>query len=254
MTIRFAMKKIETIEEAHGIILEIAKEFHRICVKHNIPYYMGYGTMLGAVRHRGFIPWDDDMDFLVHRKDFEKLQKVLNSSLPAYYKLRTRKDNIGIYGEILKIEDSRTAITELTNQQHANQYGLFIDIFPLDVAKNNTLVPFSRNWIISRLFQCEHNKAVKYRMAKTLVGGVNRIKYVVAKRGNYFVEYNGMDCRKTAMLKEVYGSPVLYKFEGTELYGVKDAHTYLTNLYGDYMQLPKEDERHTHILEMNKLL
>lgn len=244
------MRKIKTIEEAHQIILEIAKEFHSICVKHSIPYYMGYGTMLGAIRHQGFIPWDDDMDFLVRRSDITNLQKILEADLPAYYMVRTLNDGIGIYGEILKIEDTRTAITESANIDHSNQYGLFIDIFPLDIAKSNTLRPFSRNWLITRLFQCQHNKALKYRVAKMLVGGVKNIRYVVARSGDYYVEYSGMDCRKTTMLKSVYGRPTPYKFEDAILYGVEQPHIYLEKIYGDYMKLPSVAERHTHLLEM----
>lgn len=245
------MKSIETIEEAHNIVLEIAKEFHRICQKHGIPYYIGYGTMLGAIRHAGFIPWDDDMDFLVHRKDMAKLKDILTHELPSFYKYRDRHSGIGIYGEIMKIEDTRTKITELTNPTHANEYGLFIDIFPLDVSKNNTKHILSRNWIISHLFQCEHNKAFKYRFAKMIVGGVSNIRRIIATEGNYYVEYSGMDCLKTAMPKAIYGTPKLYRFEDTEFYGVENPQAYLTHIYGDYMKLPPESERHTHIKEMS---
>lgn len=247
------MKPIETIEEAHHILLEIAKTFHKICVNHNISYYMGYGTMLGAVRHKGFIPWDDDMDFLVFRKDINKLLRALKEELPDYYKCRTRYDNIGVYGEISKIEDTRTRIAEITNPNHSNEYGLFIDIFPLDVTKTDKKNILSRNWIISRLFQCEHNKSLKYRIARLLVGGVDTISHIVARSGNYYVEYSGMDCLKTAMPKSIYGNPTLYSFEDTTFYGVQNADAYLTHLYGDYLTMPPENERHTHIKEMWKI-
>ena len=76
------MRKIEDIKELQSILLDIAKEFHRICTMYEIPYYMVGGTQLGAVRHKGFIPWDDDMDFGVPRVYFEKLKVLLEESLP----------------------------------------------------------------------------------------------------------------------------------------------------------------------------
>ena len=77
------MKKM-TLDEIHLTLLDIAKEFDRICVKHNIPYYMIGGTMLGAVRHKGFIPWDDDMDFGVPVEYYEELQRILDKELPFF--------------------------------------------------------------------------------------------------------------------------------------------------------------------------
>ena len=80
------MTKIENVEELHKILLDIAKDFHQVCVDHNIPYYMLGGTMLGAVRHKGFIPWDDDMDFGVERKYLEKLEKIYAEKVNSPYK------------------------------------------------------------------------------------------------------------------------------------------------------------------------
>lgn len=76
------MRKIETAEELHGILLAMAKTFHKICVEEDIPYYMVAGTMLGAKRHKGFIPWDDDMDFAIPRAYYEKAKNVLKTKLP----------------------------------------------------------------------------------------------------------------------------------------------------------------------------
>ena len=76
------MREITDIKECHEILLGIAKQFVEICDKHNIKYYMLGGTMLGAVRHKGFIPWDYDMDFGVMRKDFDALMSALNKELP----------------------------------------------------------------------------------------------------------------------------------------------------------------------------
>ena len=76
------MKNLSGVE-LHSVLLEIGKAFHNICGKNNIPYFMLGGTMLGAVRHKGIIPWDDDMDFGVPREYFDKLKKALCEELPS---------------------------------------------------------------------------------------------------------------------------------------------------------------------------
>ena len=75
------MRQIRNVEEIHHILLNIAAAFHQICIKHDIPYCMLGGTMLGAVRHKGFIPWDDDMDFAVPREYYEKIIELLEQEL-----------------------------------------------------------------------------------------------------------------------------------------------------------------------------
>lgn len=76
------MKEITTAQELHGILIELGEVFHRICMKHHLTYYMLGGTMLGAIRHKGFIPWDDDMDFGMPRADYERLKQLLAAEIP----------------------------------------------------------------------------------------------------------------------------------------------------------------------------
>ena len=80
------MEKIE-VKECHKYLLQISKVFHEICARHNIPYYMIGGTMLGAIRHHGFIPWDDDMDFGVPREHYSGLMGILDKELPSEYNI-----------------------------------------------------------------------------------------------------------------------------------------------------------------------
>ena len=79
------MKRIG-IDEIHARVLAIAKEFDKICTRHQIPYYMLGGTMLGAIRHKGFIPWDDDMDFGVPIAYYDQLEEILKEELPSNYR------------------------------------------------------------------------------------------------------------------------------------------------------------------------
>ena len=102
------MRQITDISEVHQILLGIAKEFDRICRENDIPYYMLGGTMLGAVRHKGFIPWDDDMDFGVPRPYYDRLVSVLESELLHPYRCCTYRNNQGVFAPFVKIDDYRT--------------------------------------------------------------------------------------------------------------------------------------------------
>ncbi len=140
------MKKIETIEELHLILLNIGKAFHQVCEEAHIPYYMAAGTLLGAVRHKGFIPWDDDMDFVVPRAYFDKLKHILKEKLPSEYSVLDREDGI-VVSDIYKIVDNRTEIYYRWSVDSKVHFGVNIDIFPLDFAKSkwkNKLIFFLR--------------------------------------------------------------------------------------------------------------
>ena len=252
------MRKIESIDELHQLILNIGKEFHRICTKNNIPYYMLGGTMLGAIRHKGFVPWDDDMDFGIPREYFVKAIGLIRNNLNSNYRLTTVEDNVGIFGEIVKIEDVRTIVQEKTRLKTSSTYGVFIDIFPLDYTNNN-YGRFSHNvfihrWIKAERYVEEGKASNPYASLAILISKifgkyfwVRNIKYLVRKKGSYIANYCGAWGERETVPKEVMGTPVLYHFEDTYFYGVVNPQKYLSYLYGDYMKLPPEDDRHIHI-------
>ena len=120
------------IREIQLCCLKIAKEFAKICERHNIPYYMLEGTMLGAVRHKGFIPWDDDMDFGVPLEHFDEVINLLKKELPAPYKCSTYKDSKCVFFSFFKIEDTSTVLDDKQLPcRLANKIGINIDVFPL---------------------------------------------------------------------------------------------------------------------------
>src|SRR5574344_2038504 len=105
------MEKID-IDECHQILLDVAKDFHKICVKNGIPYYMLGGTMLGAIRHKGFIPWDDDMDFGIPREYYKTFINIAEQELKPQFLLKSRFNTSYIKLDVLKLEDTRTVIEE----------------------------------------------------------------------------------------------------------------------------------------------
>ena len=243
-------------------VLEIAKVFHNICVNHQIPYYMGGGGLLGAIRHGGFIPWDDDLDFLVPRDYYPSVIAALKSDLPQQMVMKSIETEDSIWGEIVKIEDTAIEVKEKVGEG-VLVHGAFIDVFPLDYT-NDSRTPFSRNWIIRRLLMAEairrgnaHSltmkavRAVPHVLGKTFY--VRMVRALVAKRGRYQTSYWGAYGERETVPSYYWGKPTLYDFEDTQFYGIEQYALYLSHDYGDYMQLPREDKRKTHIVDFKIL-
>ena len=251
------MVEIIEIHQIHTILLGIAKEFHKICVRNGIPYFMLGGTMLGAIRHKGFIPWDDDMDFGVPRKYIDRLLDALHRELPAHLQVITHLDGFGVVNEIIKITDNRTIVDETHKEHLSKRMGLFIDVFPLDETNNNW-GKFSRNYIYSMLLAINNERYYpsNNKIHKILVCLIKiipqsiyfrLIKLLLFDSGEFISNFSGAYGKKETIHKDYFGNPVLYKFHDTYFYGVTNASKYLSCLYNNYMQLPPISDRQTHL-------
>lgn len=240
------------IDDVHHVLLNMMKDIHELLEKHHIPYYISGGGMLGMVRHRGFIPWDDDLDISVERKYFNQLKDIFISELPDYYKVVDVDSGIGIWGEIMKVEDSRTEIIE---QGMAIPHGVFIDFFALDSTYGKGLRD-GLCWKIVALYAVSYSNSKCWisrfvQLMGFLFGKnwlVHLVKYMASSKGKYRTVYFGRQGRRETFPKEVYGIPELHEFEDTFFYFPQGYKNILTQFYGDYMQLPPVDQRHTHIL------
>lgn len=251
--------------EQQEILLEIAKEFHKICFNHNIKYYMLGGTMLGAIRHKGFIPWDDDMDFGIFRDQYQDFCNYAQKELPSHLNFLTVKtSNYAILG-IGKISNRNTYVPEdyaiVTNEK----LGINIDIFPLDYVSDKISFP-SKYWYARKLFKLQKllfidatNRPFLKRILANVckkVLPINRHTIVClidkimlnnklsspTKIANVYGAWG----KKEVLDINIMGEPTLYNFEDTQFYGVEDFDGYLKQLYSDYMKLPSEEKRHTH--------
>ena len=122
------------MEALHARLLEMMKEFHRVCVENGIRYYLVGGTALGARRHGGFIPWDDDMEVCVPREDYERLKRIAGLVFPEYLELMDYSAQPNRPMHFLKLIDARTTLIERSFRNCVE--GVYIDIFPLDGALN----------------------------------------------------------------------------------------------------------------------
>jgi lipopolysaccharide cholinephosphotransferase len=263
------MKHID-IDECHTILLSLAAAFDEICKRHHIPYYMLGGTMLGAVRHQGFIPWDDDMDFGVERTYFPKLLKALSEELPAHFKVRTLDNSDQIFSNFFKIEDIRTEVVDHWHDSPMG-IGICIDIFPLDNGRKNyvqtrllamyifVLLIIKDYVYFDPAFRRGFKKLIAKIIRKTNFISIQKnlnyvdrliIKHTQASSG-YMINYYGRWRKKEIMPKKIFGTPQAYQFENITLKGTENADAYLSALYGNYMQLPPEEMRFGHIKAMH---
>lgn len=265
------MKK--NIDLLHEADLEIVKEVVRICDENGLMYYMLGGTMLGAIRHKGFIPWDDDIDLGLPRKDYEKFLEIAPKLMPNHLKLVNYKTDPDYHYYITRILDTETKVIENRFASEGKYTNVSIDIFPLDGSPNNSLLRkiYCTRLMVHRAMSSLANKALmdvnkKRKWKEKLLFDFMRL-FPTDKMFNFYNQLNKCDklLKKYPMSESLYtgnmmgaykvrelvdtswyGEDVFYDFEGIKLRGFKEYDKYLTQLYGDYMKLPPEDRRRIH--------
>lgn len=257
----------EGLEALKKAELEILKEFDRICRKHNLYYTAAFGTVIGAVRHKGFIPWDDDIDVYMKYEDYKKLEEIADEELGERFYFQSRKKNVQnfIYWNRIGLKNT-TSIDKNLAHIHAD-WGICIDIFPL-LPLGNTQEEIDKG---IKVFRKINRYCLKYLMINTTEGcgtieklkrGLHRFipdsksvsltnKYLdeLGNKGMDTVRYctsgTGAILLETKWFKEREYVP----FEDIEIPIMKEYDAYLKKIYGDYMKLPPIEERETHVNE-----
>ena len=250
-----------SLKEQHVLLLELAKDVTSILNRHGIPYYMLGGTMLGAIRHKGFIPWDDDMDFGIPLPYYQQAKNVLDKELKKRYRCSTYKETKGNHAPFLKVDDTSTVIHDIKlSIPLEDQLGLNIDLFPLvecDLYSWRLLFFFLLRKINRIVFTNSTSTSVFKARLKKLIRlffpfSQERILDYLWKQvtllppGDYIGNVFGAWGKREIITKTIMGEPVEYVFEDTFLGGAQKYDDYLKMLYGDYMNLPKIEERKPH--------
>jgi lipopolysaccharide cholinephosphotransferase len=238
-------------------ILEIIKYIDAFCNENNIEYYIIYGSCLGAVRHKGFIPWDDDMDIAMTEDNYFKFIKAFEQSgnKEKYYLQRPGKEK-DYYLSFSKLRDITTTLVEENNKDKNITYGVYIDIFPLiGVPKNKikrNILKINRAFLLSANINVINNKFLKSisKIIIKLIGKERVIKYCQKNCFKYktkdYDEWlslcDGDGFNLNLNMKEVYGKPLYVEFENTMLPIPRKYDEYLTHIYGDYMKIPSEKD------------
>lgn len=244
-------------------ILEIFKIVQRILDKNKIDYYAIGGTCIGAVRHSGFIPWDDDLDIAVPIEKFDFMLKILKQELPIEFKVYTCNEIRNYRYIFAKIIDTRTTFIEKTEFQYPEAYkGVFIDIMPLGgIVKSKQFYIKQKIYFLlnmkKRIFEKAHTSLLKKVFSKFIYLLPVRYTYFSDKYMEFLRRYSvdGSDyvgyvwsrnVKRLTFPKDWFISSIELPFEDISIKCPVEYDAYLKQQFGDYMKLPAISEREPH--------
>lgn len=263
----------ETLQQLKVNLLEIMKDFHKFCKENNLQYFLIGGTLLGAVRHKGFIPWDDDLDVVMPREDYEKFIKLYQEKGTENYLVQSIETDQNYWLPFAKLRKKGTLYDDLPTRYVKSHRGIFIDIFPLDHAKEPDnlsqetkarvakIIRKIADFKTTALFSKDTGSTYKYLVKQTVAMifkpiSTHRLlmwqKKVIANQhpsdSKYFINIGSQyHFKKQTMLKDIYYPPKQLEFEG-EWFDVPGNYEYvLERIFSEnYMELPPENKRQTH--------
>ena len=271
---------MNSLREIQLVQLEIMIAFDRICKKHDITYQLFAGTLLGAVRHKGFIPWDDDVDVCMLRPEYDRFLEIAQQELDPDYFVQNTYTDPEYYNIFTRIRKNGTFFDQPTYQEFNFHKGIFIDIFPLDNLPGNWFrrVAKTRSLALLRFFHRKFNKLRKIENVTKVKNPLKRLlkhlgHFVACRVSNAFmtrlqdaicVRHNR---KETALVTHLTDGAlrnrwfqyrmkrtdvldsIMLEFEGHDFPAPRNYDFILRQIYGDYLQLPPEEERFPHHLE-----
>lgn len=256
------------VAELQNKLLEILKYFIAICEEHGLRYWLAYGTCLGAVRHQGFIPWDDDLDVQMPREDYEKLWDILKENQSdTKYKLCRTSYKANYHHRVMQIVDMDTTFINRRSANEDIEHGVYIDIIPMDGLPKGKIARLTQkfNAILFSIYNIqtkpEYNGG---KLRGVLSFGTFLLLSMVKKKENRYKIWKKCEANmikyKFNNSSEVISLACLFKelyrpykiewfaerkvmFEDIKVNIPSNAEKYLEQLYGDYMKMPPESER-----------
>ena len=267
------LKKLQSVER------NMCKDIHDVCEKHNIGYSVAFGSLIGAIRHSGFIPWDDDMDIVMLREDYERFEKVFDEELGDKYYLMSPLRDSAYLGNVIKVEKKGTTFINKHSEKMKCPQGIFIDIFVYDKIPENEAM-FKKQKKKARLcamlvfLYCSPwaevgMKGITGAVAKAICFIAHYILhliphgnvYLYKKMLQYCMMSNESESDKYIIYQDGYADRTIiaekdivpYKcvdFDGLELNIPNNYDKVLRSYYGDYMELPPVDKRVNHAADV----
>lgn len=252
------------LRQSQQRMVEILTTIDTIARKHNISYWLEFGTLIGAIRHKGFIPWDDDIDIAILRSDYNKLLKALETELPEQFILQTSKNDKYFTHPYARVVDKKSKIKLVHKYLHQTKYqGLFVDIFPCD--RGSALVKKYIDILYGRTYRRLHfstNSKIEYAIACLLwlpckiAIAISKFLYAIVAPKKFIYCY-GFNYFKSLEHKTIDTTDILptidIEFEGYKFMCPRNYDKHLRSIYGDYMQIPPADKRRTHSTEIEFL-
>lgn len=255
------------LDKVHKCCLEILEEIVGICEKNNLTYFLIAGTLLGAVRHKGFIPWDDDLDIAMPREDYDKFMNIYYKELGERFELSVHNHNKMHWLPIAKVRLKNTCYMEKETKKYKGNQGIWVDILPIDSISNFKLASLQKHLVVASRAEMSRRQSITntasksktlifrlmflfFRNNKSIGNFQARIMKLQNKNksNKYFVNFaSRYKLEKQIHLKEKYFPIKKLEFEGG-LYNVPNDYDYVLKMvYGDnYMELPPVENRVTH--------
>lgn len=247
--------------------LEILKDFDTLCRKHDIPYFIFYGSGIGVLRHGGFIPWDDDIDVVIPRDDYNKLINEFINKIDHYILESPYSGNSDYLYSFAKLYDTDTTLTEKLH--YPCRRGVYIDIFPLDGigtseedARTNFLKAYKKNmFLMTRTCVIRKDRSwyknasiIVSRLIPSFIVNAKKLSIEVDQLANslnnpdsiYVANLMGPYRDKEIVKREFFGKPTLYDFENIKIFGPEKCDEYLLKMYGNWRKLPSKEKRKTN--------
>lgn len=263
----------KTLKHLQNLELMILKDFIKFCEKNNLTYYIYAGSLLGAVRHNGFIPWDDDLDVVMFRKDYEKFKKIFLSTPNDKYELLTNETSEDYFHLLSKLMLKNTLFEEEWVNQVEFHVGINIDIFVLDDLANGKFKRFyqlKKSFLYNKLLIMSKIKLEDLPLLTKVIThfgyyilNLFKIKPKTINRRclNFLKKYQDDNCKcvfdisatsdeyPQIYYKKDFNQIIKLKFENIEVNASKNYDSILKSLYGNYMDLPPKEKRYNHITE-----
>ncbi|MCB1120560.1 MAG: LicD family protein [Verrucomicrobiae bacterium] len=249
--------------------MSILRHLDAFCSKHQLRYFLAYGTLLGAVRHKGYIPWDDDIDLMMPRPDYLKFIELFDQGDQGTFKVVSIQNNRGYFANFAKIIDTRTVMYQDYEQVEKVQMGVYIDIFPMDgfpddETEARSVIKRAGRWSVAYRLAIRKFSARSSNWFKWVLMTLITVPFRII--GPYFfisrLEAVGMankydactlvgcvtsrDTLEQSFERKSLDEHVLLEFEGERYPAPASWDNYLSKKYGDYMTLPPESERGHH--------
>ena len=259
-------QEVTDIREIQQMELGIMEYIHEVCQKIGVKYFLAYGSLIGAVRHKGFIPWDDDMDICMLREDYEKLQDYLITNPDERYEVMSYKNNLNYVYPFMKVQDNQTYLLEEDVRIDSNM-GIYVDIFPVDGYEDDSVFKDKMTRLIKkRQLSCYTFKGITNTksLLNSLIRYISVIIFYFTNTNKYIRGIDELaqsrkvddyelvdyliykDMNKPVWKREWLKQTITGVFEGKEFMIPKNYHEILTSDYGDYTQLPPVELRFSH--------
>lgn len=258
----------EQLQRMKNIELDILIDVDKVCRALKITYYLCAGTLLGAVRHKGFIPWDDDIDIQMPRKDYNLFIEKGQSLLAKNHIISSYKTEPAFIGDFFKVVDNTTIFVEASTRKRNITKGVYIDIFPIDGIPDSKIKRFFFSFKISLLKQRINNGycASSIYKKRSIKGKIynffsNFLTFFMSpekatRKLNKYLSNCSNDCSKFVIVeskykrlyeREIFGKPSVIKFENISFFAPKNVAAYLEKQYGNnYLTIPPQEKQVSH--------